>query len=267
MASGREMRELRRELERSGFAVEHSRGGHLRFFHPRMDGPVFASATQSDHHATANLRAMLRRKMQPAAADAPEPEPACEVAVPEQLAPAPQPMPAASTTEPQQQQPPARPQPRETPRQLARRIGQQSYTGLDCWRGHGGKRYTASGNCVACSAAEAASRRPAITDPAAPDPRKEARQAGQRIYRGKPCAHGHEGQRYRSTGRCIVCTREDAHRQHDAQAARRRALHLAAASSTPRQHPEHEPKHGQQRAAAGHRPVRWWPAEWTHWSD
>lgn len=38
-------------------------GGHLRFEHADMDGPVFFSSTPSDVRAVKNLKAMLRRKM------------------------------------------------------------------------------------------------------------------------------------------------------------------------------------------------------------
>jgi predicted RNA binding protein YcfA (HicA-like mRNA interferase family) len=58
-----QMKETRRELERQGFTATKTRGGHWRFEHPDMDGPVYAPDTPSDHRAIKNLQAMLRRKM------------------------------------------------------------------------------------------------------------------------------------------------------------------------------------------------------------
>jgi predicted RNA binding protein YcfA (HicA-like mRNA interferase family) len=57
------MKEVRRALERAGFAVSKTRGGHWKFEHPNLDGPVFASDTPSDHRGIKNLMAMLRRKL------------------------------------------------------------------------------------------------------------------------------------------------------------------------------------------------------------
>jgi len=50
---------------------------------------------------------------------------------------------------------------------------------------------------------------------------------------GSPCTRGHTGLRYRSSGRCVECTREDAKRHHarlQAQkvVARQRAAALGA---------------------------------------
>jgi hypothetical protein len=42
------MKEARRELERQGFMATKTRGGHWRFEHPDMDGPVFTADTPSD---------------------------------------------------------------------------------------------------------------------------------------------------------------------------------------------------------------------------
>jgi predicted RNA binding protein YcfA (HicA-like mRNA interferase family) len=58
-----QMKETRRLLERQGFTATKTRGGHWRFEHPRMDGPVFAPDTPSDHRGLKNLFATLRRKM------------------------------------------------------------------------------------------------------------------------------------------------------------------------------------------------------------
>jgi predicted RNA binding protein YcfA (HicA-like mRNA interferase family) len=57
------MKEVRRELQRQGFAATKTRGGHWRFEHPNMQGPVFAPDTPSDYRAIRNLFATLRRKM------------------------------------------------------------------------------------------------------------------------------------------------------------------------------------------------------------
>jgi predicted RNA binding protein YcfA (HicA-like mRNA interferase family) len=57
------MKEARRELVRQGFIATKTRGGHWRFEHPDMDGPVFAPDTPSDHRGLKNLYAQLRRKM------------------------------------------------------------------------------------------------------------------------------------------------------------------------------------------------------------
>lgn len=63
MSSSCRMSEFRRSLERQGFIATRTRGGHLRFDHPMMVGPVFAPSTPSDHRSVKNLAAILRRKM------------------------------------------------------------------------------------------------------------------------------------------------------------------------------------------------------------
>lgn len=65
MAASSQMKEARRLLERQGFIATKTRGGHWRFEHPDMNGPVFAPDTPSDHRGMKNLFAMLRRKMRP----------------------------------------------------------------------------------------------------------------------------------------------------------------------------------------------------------
>lgn len=57
------MKEVRRDLTRQGFIATKTRGGHWRFDHPGMQGPVFAPDTPSDHRGLKNLCALLRRKM------------------------------------------------------------------------------------------------------------------------------------------------------------------------------------------------------------
>jgi predicted RNA binding protein YcfA (HicA-like mRNA interferase family) len=63
LSASSHMKEVRRELERQGFVATKTRGGHWRFDHPNMFGPVFAPDTPSDHRAIKNLFATLRRKM------------------------------------------------------------------------------------------------------------------------------------------------------------------------------------------------------------
>ncbi len=58
-----QMTEYRRDLERSGFLITPTRGGHIRINLPLMSGPVFAACTPSDHRAIHNLRALIQRKM------------------------------------------------------------------------------------------------------------------------------------------------------------------------------------------------------------
>lgn len=68
MSASAQMKEARRDLERHGFTATKTRGGHWKFEHPDMDGPVFAPDTPSDYRAIKNLYATLRRKMRRRAA-------------------------------------------------------------------------------------------------------------------------------------------------------------------------------------------------------
>ncbi len=63
LSASSQMKEARRSLERQGFIATKTRGGHWRFDHPDMDGPVFAPDTPSDHRGLKNLMALVRRKM------------------------------------------------------------------------------------------------------------------------------------------------------------------------------------------------------------
>ena len=63
MSSYSLMKKTRRQLERLGFIMTKTRGGHWRLEHPDMKGLVFAPDTPSDHRAVKNLRAELRRRM------------------------------------------------------------------------------------------------------------------------------------------------------------------------------------------------------------
>jgi predicted RNA binding protein YcfA (HicA-like mRNA interferase family) len=62
MTASSSMKKVRRSLERKGFTATKTRGGHWRFEHPDMDGPVFAPDTPSDRRGVRNLMATLRRK-------------------------------------------------------------------------------------------------------------------------------------------------------------------------------------------------------------
>ena len=66
MSSSSQMKEARRALVRAGFTATKTRGGHWRFQHPMMSGPVFAPDTPSDHRAIKNLMALLQRKLRAA---------------------------------------------------------------------------------------------------------------------------------------------------------------------------------------------------------
>jgi predicted RNA binding protein YcfA (HicA-like mRNA interferase family) len=63
LSASNQMKEVRRQLVRQGFSVSKTNGGHWRFEHPEMTGPVFAPDTPSDHRGLKNLHAMLKRKM------------------------------------------------------------------------------------------------------------------------------------------------------------------------------------------------------------
>jgi predicted RNA binding protein YcfA (HicA-like mRNA interferase family) len=66
MSSSSQMKEVRRVLTRAGFTAIKTRGGHWRFEHPQMCGPVFAPDTPSDNRGLKNLMALLQRKMRAA---------------------------------------------------------------------------------------------------------------------------------------------------------------------------------------------------------
>lgn len=57
------MRKIYRQLQRQGFTVTRTNGGHARIEHPRMLGPVFAPGTPSDVRGVKNFKAKLKRKM------------------------------------------------------------------------------------------------------------------------------------------------------------------------------------------------------------
>ncbi len=63
MSASSQMKEVRRDLQRCGFSITKTRGGHWRIEHQDMPGPVFAPDTPSDHRGIRNLMAMLRRKL------------------------------------------------------------------------------------------------------------------------------------------------------------------------------------------------------------
>jgi len=66
MAGKTKMADACRRLRQAGFAVTHTRGGHLRFDHPALDSPVFAPSTPSDHRSITNLYALVKRKLRAA---------------------------------------------------------------------------------------------------------------------------------------------------------------------------------------------------------
>ena len=65
MSRSNALKALRRKLQRAGFSVTKTRGGHWRFEHPNMLGPVFGSDTPSDNRSIKNLLAEIRRRMRP----------------------------------------------------------------------------------------------------------------------------------------------------------------------------------------------------------
>lgn len=66
MSASSQMKEVRRSLERHGYSVTKTKGGHWRIGHPAMSGPVFAPDTPSDHRGIKNVMALLRRKLRAA---------------------------------------------------------------------------------------------------------------------------------------------------------------------------------------------------------
>ena len=60
MAS-KEIRELVRELERQGWRVAQTKGGHLRAY-PPAGSPVIMPSTPSDRRALANAVSLLRQR-------------------------------------------------------------------------------------------------------------------------------------------------------------------------------------------------------------
>jgi predicted RNA binding protein YcfA (HicA-like mRNA interferase family) len=60
------MTKLRRALERDGFVVTRTNGGHLRINHPAMSGCVFGPSTPSDRRGLKNLLATLKRNLRAA---------------------------------------------------------------------------------------------------------------------------------------------------------------------------------------------------------
>ena len=66
MSSHSKMTKLIRELEREGFKVTRTAGGHPRFRHANIRGCVFGPSTPSDCRAFKNLLATLKRKLRAA---------------------------------------------------------------------------------------------------------------------------------------------------------------------------------------------------------
>lgn len=106
----------------------------------------------------------------------------------------------------------------------AMRDGAKRYTGRDCPKGHGPERYTASAQCVVCTAerslesyqrgaakrhAEKALTKVRRASPnglkAARAARAQARIGNARTYQGQDCHAAHGGTRYTSNGTCVQC--------------------------------------------------------------
>lgn len=62
MSSSSETKAVRRDLERRGFTISKTNGGHWRYEHPDMDGAVYGADTPSDRRSIRNLLAIIRRK-------------------------------------------------------------------------------------------------------------------------------------------------------------------------------------------------------------
>lgn len=57
----KDIKKLRRALERDGFTVQDTPGGHTRITHPDKPGIVFGPSTPSDWRALKNMKAQIRR--------------------------------------------------------------------------------------------------------------------------------------------------------------------------------------------------------------
>lgn len=68
---------------------------------------------------------------------------------------------------------------------------------------------------------------------------------------GQPCPHGHEGERYASSGGCVVCAEESARRQREKRAAWK--LPSPGTRPTPRARPRQTKPE----------PVVWWRPGWA----
>lgn len=94
-----------------------------------------------------------------------------------------------------------------------------TYRGAPCVHGHGRRRFRASHRCVICSRLkyrELNRHRTPRTDA-----RKLALKAGRKFYHGRPCFHGHNGQRYANSGCCVECSRGAYAKLDDAARKRR----------------------------------------------
>lgn len=83
------------------------------------------------------------------------------------------------------------------------------FTGLLCSNGHRDERLVSNGSCLSCSREKVAKARAAQKKPKLISARAAALAAGQvRYTTGKPCPHGHTGERFASSGRCCACADE-----------------------------------------------------------
>lgn len=90
-------------------------------------------------------------------------------------------------------------------------------TGEPCRRGHLTYRYVKCGHCAECwrlKRERYRARMKAAGIPtnrsrpkALPKPRAAAKAAGAVTYFGKPCKHGHPGERYVTSATCLACSR------------------------------------------------------------
>ena len=91
----------------------------------------------------------------------------------------------------------------ETPRQLARRLGNLTYPGRMCRNCHGRERYVSNMACRACRLDK--DKAPALPRPE--NPRHEATRQGSMFYEGAICYKCGGEFRYASNGACVRCTR------------------------------------------------------------
>lgn len=57
----KEIKQLFKDLEKNGYTVTDTRGGHKAIRHPQKPGVVHSASTPSDHRGLKNLKAQLRR--------------------------------------------------------------------------------------------------------------------------------------------------------------------------------------------------------------
>lgn len=115
-------------------------------------------------------------------------------------------------------------------RKEAKAAGLKTYfTGKPCINGHIAERNVSEAKCYECRKASwERVRRRKGKKPFKPDlPRRAALAAGESLYIGKPCKHGHVGIRWTHNGACKTCTGKAAkeHPRRLEYAREWRALH------------------------------------------